>query len=134
MATVKKRTMIIAVLMILFGTLQSKAQNQVLVIEGGTLIDGTGASPVKNAVVVIEGNRFKAIGVKGKVSYPPNAKVIDATGKTILPGLIEAHFHFRQEWASPIFLHFGITTFYDLTNHTGWIVAEREAIKKGVIK
>jgi imidazolonepropionase-like amidohydrolase len=134
MEAVKIRTIIIAVLIILVGTLQSKAQNQTLVIEGGTLIDGTGANPVKDAVVVIEGNRFKTVGTKGKVSYPPNAKVINATGKTILPGLIEAHFHFRQEWAAPIFLHFGITTFYDLTNYTGWIVAEREAIKKGVIK
>jgi imidazolonepropionase-like amidohydrolase len=112
---------------------QSKGQNQILVVEGGTLIDGTGASPVKDAVVVIEGNRFKAVGAKGKISYPPNAKVVKADGKTILPGLIESHMHLR-EWMPPMFLRFGVTTVYDLTNYTGWIVAQREALKKGRIK
>jgi len=111
-----------------------RGQNQTLVVEGGKLIDGTGANAVNDAVVVIEGNRFKAVGARGKISYPPNAKVIDARGKTIMPGLFDAHIHLRQGWMLPIFFHFGITTVYDLTNYTGWIVAQREALKKGVIK
>jgi imidazolonepropionase-like amidohydrolase len=58
------------------------------VIEGGTLIDGTGASPRLDTTVIIEGNRVKSVSqVKG--SYPENARIIDARGKFVLPGLID---------------------------------------------
>jgi len=60
---------------------------------GATLIDGTGASPAKNTVVVIEGNKIKTVGPKGKVQIPEKAKVIDVSGKFILPGFIDLHVH-----------------------------------------
>lgn len=64
-----------------------------LVIVGGTLIDGTGREPLKDAVVVIEGNRIKLVSQRDKVSYPKNIWLIDTTGKTILPGLIDVEVH-----------------------------------------
>src|SRR5437016_5886935 len=97
------------------------AQNQILVLEGGTLIDGTGKAPVNDAVVVIEGNRIKTIGVKGKVSYPQNARVIKTEGRTILPGLIDGHIHLK-EYMPPMFLHYGVTTVGDTNNHTEWSI------------
>ncbi|MFX0194880.1 MAG: amidohydrolase family protein [Candidatus Hodarchaeota archaeon] len=63
------------------------------IVVGGTLIDGTGADPIENAVIVIENERIKEVGRKGEVSIPQGAQTIDAAGKTILPGLIEAHVH-----------------------------------------
>jgi imidazolonepropionase-like amidohydrolase len=105
----------------------------VVVLEGGTLIDGTGKAPVNDAVVVIEGNRIKAVGVKGKVSYPQNARVIKTDGRTILPGLIDGHIHLK-EYMPPMFLHYGVTTVGDTNNHTEWSIQEREALKTGKMK
>jgi len=121
----------------LFGALLSAipgyAQGQALVIEGGTLIDGTGAAPRQNAVIVMEGDRIRAVGTKGQVSYPPNAKVIQADGRYILPGLFECHVHYR-EWMPQIYLRYGITTVADTANMTPWIIAQREMLKRGIIK
>ena len=111
----------------------ARAQSQPLVLEGGTLIDGTGRAAIPDAVIVMEGSRIKAIGTKGKVSYPPNAKVIPAEGKTILPGLIDGHIHFTA-WMPPLFLYFGVTTVFDTANPTEWIIAQRDAIRKGRMK
>ena len=113
--------------------LQLSAQNQVLVLEGGTLIDGTGKAPVNDAVVVIEGSRIKAVGVKGKISYPQNAQVIKTEGRTILPGLVDSHIHLK-DYMAPMFLRYGVTTVGDTNNHTEWSIQQREALKTGKIK
>lgn len=60
---------------------------------GGKLIDGTGKRPVENAVVVIKGNKIEATGNASEVSVPSDAEVIDAKGKVVMPGLIDAHVH-----------------------------------------
>jgi imidazolonepropionase-like amidohydrolase len=109
------------------------AQAQTLVIEGGTLINGTGGTPLDNAVVVIEGSRIKAVGSKGKVSYPPNSRVIKEEGKFILPGLIDVNTHYRG-WDPQMFLHYGVTTAYDGSGPTEWMVAQRDMINHGKIK
>jgi imidazolonepropionase-like amidohydrolase len=117
----------------LMSAIPGNAQGQALVIEGGTLIDGTGAAPRQNAVIVMEGDRIRAIGTKGQVTYPPNAKVIQADGRYILPGLFECHVHYR-EWMPQIYLRYGVTTVADTANKTEWIIAQREMLKRGIIK
>ena len=66
-----------------------------LLIRSGTLIDGSGCDPVLNRLVVVEGNRITHIGPTDSSIRPesPDDTVIDATGKFILPGLIDAHCH-----------------------------------------
>ena len=105
----------------------------VTVIEGATLIDGNGGMPLKNSVIVIDGSRIRAVGVRGGVSYPAGAAIIKADGLTALPGLIDAHIH-SLNFFPQLFLHFGITTVYDTANPTGWIIAQREALKTGRIE
>jgi imidazolonepropionase-like amidohydrolase len=58
-----------------------------IAITGGTLIDGSGRDPVKNATVLIEGERIVAVGPS--VAVPKGAQVIDAAGRTVLPGIID---------------------------------------------
>jgi imidazolonepropionase-like amidohydrolase len=66
-----------------------------LLIKNGTLIDGTGRDPAKNMLIVIEGNRITQIDAADSPARPQSADdtVIDAAGKFILPGLIDAHCH-----------------------------------------
>jgi imidazolonepropionase-like amidohydrolase len=75
--------------------LSKKEKQKIIVIKGGNLIDGTGAKPKKNSVVVVEGKRIKAVGKEGEVKIPKKAKKteVDASGKTVMPGLIDSHLH-----------------------------------------
>ena len=65
-----------------------------IVITNGTLIDGTGKSPIENSVVVTFGSKIIGAGTNGEIDIPQNAKVIDAKGKTVIPGFIDSHAHF----------------------------------------
>ena len=117
----------------LLGVSGAAAQQRVLVLEGGTLIDGTGKAPMNDSLVVVEGTRVKAVGTRGQVSYPANANVIRLTGRTILPGLIDGHLH-TKEYQFPMFLPWGVTTIADLDNDTAWILAQREMLRTGRMK
>jgi len=63
------------------------------IIRGVTLIDGTDAVPVANAAVVVEGNKITAAGPASTVAAPEGAEKIDATGKFLIPGLMDLHVH-----------------------------------------
>jgi imidazolonepropionase-like amidohydrolase len=63
------------------------------VLKGGTLIDGTGRAPISPAVVVADGEWITDVGKDSEVSIPANAEIIDVTGKTMVPGLIDNHSH-----------------------------------------
>ena len=60
-------------------------------IRGATLIDGNGGIPIPNSTVIVDGGYIQAVGAD--LPAPKNAKIIDASGKTLLPGLIDAHVH-----------------------------------------
>jgi len=64
-----------------------------LAIVGGLLIDGHEGPPVPGAIVLVDGNRIVAVGGRNTLEIPDGAEVVDATGMTILPGLIDAHVH-----------------------------------------
>jgi imidazolonepropionase-like amidohydrolase len=66
---------------------------QVKAFTGARIYDGTGAPVVSNGTIVIEGGRVKAIGPAARVQIPPGAQRIDVAGKTIVPGMINAHGH-----------------------------------------
>jgi imidazolonepropionase-like amidohydrolase len=106
-----------------------------LVIQGGTLIDATGTAPLEDSVVVIEGERIKSVGKRGAIAVPKGARIIDATGKTILPGFIDGHGHY-EDFAGEIYLHLGVTTCPDIqtTRDDYWSMAQRDGIKLGKIR
>jgi imidazolonepropionase-like amidohydrolase len=60
-------------------------------IKCGRLIDGNGAEPLENATVIVEGSKIKAVGKD--IPIPAGATVIDAAGKTVMPGMIDSHLH-----------------------------------------
>jgi imidazolonepropionase-like amidohydrolase len=71
-----------------------KTANGTTLIHNGQLIDGTGAPPVPAAVLILKDGRIEYAGpARTAPPVSPNAQRIDARGGTIMPGLIEAHFH-----------------------------------------
>jgi imidazolonepropionase-like amidohydrolase len=63
------------------------------VLKGGRLIDGTGAGQVTGATVVIRDQRIEAVTTTAASDWPDDAEIIDVSGMTILPGLIDCHDH-----------------------------------------
>ena len=110
------------------------AQTRPVAILGGTLIDGTGSAPVEDAAIVIQGGRIQQVGKRAEVSVPQGAEVIEAGGKTILPGLVDGHCHYR-EWAGELLLALGVTTCPVVSGQeVEYMVAQREATQKGEIR
>src|ERR1044072_9829334 len=74
-------------------TVAQAPASSVIAIVGANLIDGRGGPVVADSVVVIRGDRILVVGKQGAVKIPSGAEVIDAKGLTLLPGLIDSHFH-----------------------------------------
>ena len=105
-----------------------------LVIEGATVIDGTGAAPFPIRAVIVENGLIQRIVKPGETAtYPAGAKVIDAAGKYLLPGLIDAHVHLRG-WDLELYPAFGVTTVVDCGSPTDWILLQRQGIAEGYMR
>ena len=63
------------------------------ILKGGRLIDGTGAAPVDGATIVLRDNRIASVTSRNQSDWPADAEIIDVSGKTVLPGLIDCHDH-----------------------------------------
>ena len=113
-------------------TSDAGAQGQTtLVIQGGTLIDGNGGPPLANAVIVIQGNRITAVGAAGAVQVPAGAQVINAAGKWITPGLIDAKANWNWMYGEA-FLHWGVTSAMVTGARNDQGIAERDAVNHGI--
>jgi hypothetical protein len=110
------------------------AQSRPIAIVGATLIDGTGRAAVTDSVVVISEGRFQGVGKRGEVTIPQGAEMIDAKGKSILPGLIDGHCHYR-DWMGEVYLAYGVVTCPNISNNpVDWIIAQREGVRNGTIR
>lgn len=114
----------------------SSAQAQqpaALVIEGGTLIDGNGGAPLRDAAIVIQGNRITSVSRRGQVSYPPNAHVINAAGKFVLPGLFDSQVSYSWYFGEAL-LNYGITSTIDVGTSGETAVPYRDAVFHGKLR
>ena len=83
-------------------------------IVGATLIDGRGGPSLPDAVVLVRGSRIIAVGSRAATVIPAGAVIVDAVGRTLLPGLIDAHFHLDGDDSLPaLFLSHGVTSVRD---------------------
>jgi imidazolonepropionase-like amidohydrolase len=124
----------LAIAMVLVTSSPAWAQTRPIVLQGGVLIDGTGRQAVEDAVVVFQGGRIREAGKRGEVTIPQGAEMIDAKGKTILPGLIDGHCHYR-DWMGEVYLAYGVVTCPNISNNpVDWIIAQREGVRNGSIR
>jgi imidazolonepropionase-like amidohydrolase len=75
------------------GAPTNPGDSEVVAILGATLWDGTGAAPVTPSSVVIQGSRIRCAGTPGACPVPPRSRVLDGTGRWLIPGLIDTHVH-----------------------------------------
>ncbi|PYQ31980.1 MAG: amidohydrolase [Acidobacteria bacterium] len=111
-----------------------------LALTGARIITMKGDEVIENGTIVIDRNRIAAVGAN--VSVPSDAKVIDVAGKTIMPGIIDVHWHGsmgseqitpQQSWINYAALGYGVTTLHDPSNDTAEIFASSELAKAGLI-
>jgi imidazolonepropionase-like amidohydrolase/Tol biopolymer transport system component len=104
------------------------------------LITMKGDEVIENGTIVVEGNRIVAAGPAGQVTIPTGTKTIDATGKTILPGLVDVHAHMgtfrlgmspKQQWAYHANLAYGVTTTHDPSSNSEMVFSQAEMVKAG---
>ncbi len=113
-----------------------------IALTGARIITMKGDQVLENATVVVNGNRIEAIGPKSEIPVPSDAYVIDVAGKTIMPGLIDVHWHGsmgeeevipEQNWFNYASLAFGVTTIHDPSNDNSEIFASSELARAGMI-
>ncbi|HEX6642544.1 MAG TPA: amidohydrolase family protein, partial [Thermoanaerobaculia bacterium] len=111
-----------------------------IALTNARIITMRGDEVIENGTVVINGNKIAAIGAN--VTVPAGAKVIDAAGKTIMPGIIDVHWHGsmgseqiipQQNWILYAGLALGVTTLHDPSNDTAEIFSASEMAKAGQI-
>ena len=112
-----------------------------LALVGATILTmAPNAAPIENGVIVIEGDRIVAVG-DAETPVPEEAKRLDASGHTILPGFVDAHAHFRPlrrvpdlvNWSFLANLAYGITTGIDVQPSTVDILAYQDLVDAGLM-
>ncbi len=93
------------------------ASEEVLAIVGGRVIDGLGGDPIDKGTILIERDRITAVGKDSTVPIPRGARVADAAGRTILPGIIDCHVHSTYR-ARDIRKHLTSTPTYNVLRST----------------
>jgi imidazolonepropionase-like amidohydrolase/Tol biopolymer transport system component len=114
----------------------------VTAITGARIVTMKGDEVLDDGVIVIRNNRIAAIGKRGTVTIPTGATIVDAAGKTIIPGIVDVHWHGsmgedqfipQQSWVNYASLAFGVTTLHDPSNDSHEIFTSSEMQRDGAI-
>lgn len=109
---------------------------------GGQVITMQGDKVLQDAVVLVRDNKISAVGSRDEIAIPKDAKVFDISGKTLMPGLFDAHAHGsqgvqqitpQQNWQNYAALTFGVTSIHDPSNDTREIFSASELQRSGQI-
>jgi len=111
-----------------------------IAFQGARIITMEGDEVIENGTIIVHENKIEAIGKSADISVPSNVKVIDVTGKTIMPGIVDAHAHvggFRsglttqKHWQFYANLAYGVTTAHDPSANSETVFTLSEMIKNG---
>jgi len=107
------------------------------------IIDGSGNAPLEDGTLVVRGSKIEALGRGSGIAVPPGALVIDAGGRTLMPGLADMHVHLLGGWDGEsvdmlgyrrylnALLYAGVTTVLDMGSVKPWIIQLRNEIAAG---
>jgi len=120
--------------------LKSDLPEGMIAITNARIITMKGDEVIENGTIIIDKN--KIIGVGNNIGIPEGAKVINASGKTIMPGIIDVHSHLRassdgvspqQDWSYYANLAFGVTTSHDPSANTEMVFSQADMVRSGSI-
>lgn len=109
---------------------------------GARVVTMRGDEVIDDGVVVVRENRIAAVGRRGHVELPAGTLTLDVSGRTIVPGLVDAHWHGsmgedelipQQSWINYASLAFGVTTLHDPSNDTSEIFTQSEMQRAGLL-
>ena len=113
-----------------------------IALVGGRVITMNGDEVIEDGVVLVAANRIIEVGARSDVEIPSGYKTLDMSGKTLMPGIVDAHWHGAQgtqefipetNWVNMSSLAFGVTTIHDPSNDTSTIFAASEMARAGDI-
>jgi Tol biopolymer transport system component len=112
-----------------------------LVLRGARAITMRGDEVIENADIVVRDNRIQAVGARGSVELPADARIIDVAGRTVLPGFVDTHAHLRPAFnvhradAWPYFanLAYGVTTTRDPQTGSTDVLSYGDRVRAGEI-
>lgn len=111
-----------------------------IALTGARLVTMKGDEVIEGGTVLVDGNRIVAVGKD--IPVPADARRVDASGKTIVPGFIDAHWHGammdagiipQQSWVNLASLAFGVTTLHDPSNNNAAIFTQSEMQRAGLV-
>lgn len=120
--------------------LKTDVPTGIIAMKGARLITMKGDEVIEDGTILIENNKITSIGKSKDVIIPADAKVVDVTGKTIMPGIIDVHAHLhtspdgitpQTDWAYMANLAFGVTTSHDPSSSTEMVFSQSEMLKAG---
>src|SRR5262245_45388981 len=121
----------LAVAFLLVGC-QSGPKDTVIALEGATLIDGAGGRPINDALVIIRNGKIEAVARVNEIPIPKHAERVSLVGKTIIPGLIDAHVHLER-WALPRYVAWGVTSVRDMNDDADSALALKRDVNLGSV-
>lgn len=141
-----RRFKLVLLLIALCAAAASAVDSKPIAIVHARLIDGMGGTPVEDATVVVRGKTIEYAGRAAGASVPKEAQIIDATGKTVMPGLADLHVHLQGAWDGTsvdllgyqrylnAMLYSGVTTLLDTGNYQPWILQLRQEQAAGRLR
>ena len=111
------------------------------VLRGGRAITMNGEEVIDNADIVVRDNRIEAIGLRGSVTVPEGAMVIDIGGRTVVPGYVDTHAHLRARdglhrtdvWPYLANLAYGVTTTRDPQTGNTEVLSYADMVRTGAV-
>jgi imidazolonepropionase-like amidohydrolase/Tol biopolymer transport system component len=123
-------------------TARADRPSGLVALTGATVITMRGDEVIPDATVLVDGNRIVAVGPSAQVEVPARAHRVDASGRTIMPGIVDVHAHLgngsngiqpQTHWGYLTNLAFGVTTLHDPSTDTELVFSSSEMIRNGLV-